>query len=114
MAHSLIHGLWQSAPYFINQIGFQIYLLGATFQYNAILLAVAGVSLALLVYLDRRSATRRRLAEGLRRYRIAWTLPLALIVIALAIYGYFVRPQVGQVTAYEYWYGGRLDPKPGS
>jgi 4-amino-4-deoxy-L-arabinose transferase-like glycosyltransferase len=110
VAHSLVHGLWQSAPYFFNQIGFQTYMLGANQRYTLPLLVTVVASLILLVVLDRDPAMRGRLAEWLRHHRVAWSLPLALIVIGLAIYGYFVRPQVGQMTVHAYWYAGGSIP----
>lgn len=110
VAHSFIHGLWQSAPYFYNQIGFQIYMLGALRRYSVILIAAAIAGLAGLIFLDRSVPARSRLAETLRRYRIGWTVPLALLVIGLAVYGYFVRPHIGQTTVREYWYAGGSIP----
>jgi len=109
--HSFIHGMWQSAPYFFNLIGYLIYMLGAIKRYSVALLVAALVSLILLAYLDRNAVTRSRLAKWIGCHRIGWSLPIALIVIGLAVYGYFVRPHIGQVTMSEYWYAGGSIPR---
>ena len=110
VVHSFVHGLWQSAPYFYNQIGYQIYTLSAVRPYGVALVGLAAVGLIALIFLDRNTTTRGRLAAWLRRHRVAWSAPIALCVIGLAVYGYFVRPQVGQAVMHEYWYAGGSIP----
>ena len=38
--------------------------------------------------------------------RLPWGWIAALLVIVLALYAYLVRPHLGQVLSYAYWYGG--------
>jgi hypothetical protein len=105
--HSLIHGLWQSAPYFYNQTNAFASLIN-NYRIPLLVLALSGV--ILILFLDWQVALRSKVGEWLRRHRMAWALPAALIVIGLAIYGYFVRPQIGQATMYNYWYAGGSIP----
>lgn len=108
--HSFVHGLWQSAPYFFNQIGYQLFILSILRRYALALAVLAAAALILLIFLDRNAAVRGRAAEWLRRHRFAWSAPIAVLVIGLAVYGYFVRPQVGQAVVHEYWYAGGSIP----
>jgi 4-amino-4-deoxy-L-arabinose transferase-like glycosyltransferase len=103
-AHSLLHAVIQSAPYFFTTFQYGIGLLGRNW-----LLPVGSILLgsALLLILHRNRQEMGRLA----RYRrpLAW-LAVALLLLLVA-YGWFIRPYAGvDPINYEYWYGGGQIP----
>jgi 4-amino-4-deoxy-L-arabinose transferase-like glycosyltransferase len=103
-AHSLLHAVIQSAPYFFSTFQYGIRLLGRNWllPVGAILL---GAVLLLILHRNRREMGR------LTRYRrpLAW-LGVTLVLLLVA-YGWFIRPYAGAgAINYDYWYGGGQIP----
>ena len=90
LAHSLLHALWQSRPYFYELFGFGLLLLRV---YWGVPLAGALLGLALLALLLRYRAGVTRLW---RRYRRPLLLAAIAGFVAWAGHGWFVRPFTGQ------------------
>ncbi len=90
VAHSLLHGYWQSRPYFVVHTGLGVQLL----QTNWLIPAVAIAAVAVGVWIVRRWGGAL-FEAGQPYYRVALG---ALVAVALvfALYGWFVRPVVGQ------------------
>lgn len=85
VAHSLLHGAWQSAPYFYETVGYGLRELGR--NWPLLLVAVGGGLLFLWAV--------RRFRHGfaaLGRYRRPALLALIGAVLLFALYGWFVRP----------------------
>jgi hypothetical protein len=114
--HSLLHGALLSEPYVSSQVKPNRSLL-VTMLALALAAGVAAVAGSLFA---RRIARRqgaglpgRIRALGLavsdfgRRY---WRPGGALLILALAAYGYFLRPYLGQTVSHAYWYGGGTIP----
>lgn len=100
-AHSFAHALWQSSPYFYNIFGYGLGLLRGSWQIPvaSILLVVAGLAAVSQI------PYRPQLFYRCRR-PLLWSV-MALL-LALALYGWFVRPYVGDAApAWADWYGGR-------
>jgi hypothetical protein len=106
--HSLAHGLLWSRPYFLSLMRYGGAL--ATRQLMIPSIAAAAASIVLIL-LSLRGDRRGRLPARLRTWRPFWAWLSAALVIALAVYGYWVRPQVEQTALYSYWYGGGQIPK---
>ncbi|MGD8857738.1 MAG: hypothetical protein PVG33_15495 [Chloroflexota bacterium] len=101
--HSFVHALWQSRPYFYSIFGYGLFLLRTNPALPVGVVLIGGVLLLLL-------GRYRHQLERFARYRrpIAWAA--VALVLALALYAYFVRPHLGSVTTYDYWYGGGQVP----
>jgi 4-amino-4-deoxy-L-arabinose transferase-like glycosyltransferase len=100
--HSLLHGALQSGPYTASLFH---YVQIVVFTRLKPLAALGAAAIALTVFVAF-AARRRRSALGLQIQRLPWGWIAALLVIALALYAYLVRPHLGQVLSYAYWYGG--------
>jgi hypothetical protein len=101
-AHSLLHGLIVSRPYFWLQIR-----AGAGIGRPLLAPLVATLTVALVLGMVLAYRGRQRLP--LSRLPGLWSALrwiAAAAVIALAVYAYFLRPQLAQLHAYPYWYGG--------
>jgi hypothetical protein len=103
-AHSLIHGLFFSWPYFNNLYEYGLWLI-RRYLLIPILLTLAGAGV--LIVMDRKPRLRK---WGVQMWA-AWRVPLLSLVTAsviiLAVYGYWIRPALGgDSTAHAYWYGG--------
>jgi len=112
-AHSLIHAVWQSWPYFYNT-----YFGGTKLPIPAPIL-IGGLILAVAAFLalDRWVATRESVAT--RSDWVAWAgtwwrrvLTLAAIgLVLLAAYAYFIRPLSADPTKqFNYWYADSTIP----
>ncbi len=102
--HSLIHALWQSRPYFFELFGFAMQLL----RVNWIIPVGAGiVGFGLLVGLGR---YRYQLAQ-LVRYQRPFLGSLVLAFIIWGIYGWFIRPYLGQTTIWNDPYSASSIPQ---
>lgn len=99
--YSLVHALWQSAPYFTNTFGY-VLLMVRLYWPAVAATAVAGLALLLLAL-----RYRQQLNE-LGRYR-AWILATAMaVIVLLAAYAWFIRPFTANVIPdWQDWYGGR-------
>ncbi|MCP4423778.1 MAG: hypothetical protein GY803_04735, partial [Chloroflexi bacterium] len=102
--HSLIHALWQSHPYFFELFGFALRLL----RINWIIPVAAGIfGLSLLMGLSR---YRRQLAQ-MSRYQRPFLGSLALAFIIWGIYGWFIRPYLGEALVWNDPYSASTIPK---
>lgn len=93
IAHSFAHAWLQSRPYFLVHSGLGVALLLANWAIPAVA-AVAGVA---FVYLLWRAGPRFMAEFG--RYRKYALVALMAVVLIFAVYGWFVRPVVGEPVA---------------
>lgn len=106
-AHSLVHGALFSGPYFYGLLGYSLRLLRQFWLPGAVLLGLAIVSLGVAVW---RPAWRGRLLAAIVARRQLWALIAAALLLAVALYGYFLRPYWGEARTFAYWYGGGAIP----
>ena len=106
-AHSLIHGALLSSPYFF---GLFRYSRGLISRSLLIPLALVGLAVLALLVLSLRPQLRTRTFAWLTARRRLWIAGAVIMVLGLAVYGYFVRPHLGQVKTAAYWYGGGETP----
>jgi 4-amino-4-deoxy-L-arabinose transferase-like glycosyltransferase len=103
--HSLLHAIWQSAPYFYNTFGYGVNLLRSNWLIPVTALFIGA---GLLLVLGR----FRNKSEILGRYQRPFLMAAAISVAILAIYGYFIRPNLGgPVNVFEDWYSGGQIPE---
>ena len=93
IAHSLLHALWQSRPYFFDLFAYALILARRAWWVLAI--AFAGF----LISLGGIYRFRTRLI-GLRRYRRQALLLVGVVIVLLAIYGWWIRPYTADVRSY--------------
>ena len=86
-AHSLIHALWQSWPYFYNTFGFGLSILRQRPWLPAIVLVVGLSGFGLLLW----SRDKGKLSLPAHRFPAA-TAVAALLLVLLSMYAYFLRP----------------------
>lgn len=96
LLHSLVHGYWQSRPYFLDLYGFALALLRSSWWLALAGLLAAGIFLWLLVRVRGRLGRLRRLRPWLLGTLVAGFL-------VYAVYGWFIRPVVVNTS-------GWLDP----
>ncbi|MFN2188610.1 MAG: glycosyltransferase family 39 protein, partial [Candidatus Promineifilaceae bacterium] len=102
--HSLIHGRFQSTPYFYNTFSYGITLL----EKNWILPLLGLMAVALLFLFGNKF---RNLAPRIQKYRRLVLLFIVFVVLLLFFYGWFIRPTLGDAEAtYDYWYAGGQIP----
>lgn len=100
-AHSLVHAVWQSRPYFLGLFDYGLRLLAANPA-----LPVAALAVAVLVLLGI-GRYRQHFAFVARARQPLLGVAVALLVL-LAGYGWFIRPHIDPaVAAWNEWYGGR-------
>ncbi len=103
--HSLVHALWQSQPYFFELFGFALRLLSKSW----IIPVVIGIGLLVLVIgLGR---YRRQFLQCVDRYQRPLLGVLILAFILWAIYGWFIRPNIGEVILWNDPYGETKIPQ---
>lgn len=97
--HSVAHGVLFSGPYFFNLARYAVVKLGALLP-----LALSGALLGVLLLWRWRRGWRPRLA------RAHWQRPArlggVLLVLLLALFGWFIRPAIGATLVGVDWYGG--------
>ncbi len=106
-AHSLLHGALLSTPYFSGLFGYSLRLLT---RFAAPLLGFSGLIVAGWLLARLQPQRFRRLAAWAGARRQLWAILAAGVVAAAAVYGYFVRPYLGEVRVSAYWYGGGTVP----
>ena len=108
-AHSMAHGLLITQPYFslLTLTGIKTLLGSAS---RRIGFALAGASLAAfalaVIWLRRRPGRREKLSARFDRLVPVVLSIGAVLVILLALYAYFIRPQLDSIRVGNYWYGG--------
>jgi hypothetical protein len=102
-AHSLIHGVFLSGPYFFGQFR---YARGLISRSLLIPLALVGLAALVLIVLSTRPQLRARAVTWVGARRSLWVIGAAILLAAIAVFGYFVRPHLGEVKISAYWYGG--------
>lgn len=103
-AHSFLHALTQSRPYFYEIFGYGLRLLRVNWAIPAT--AVLTTLLALLIF----AYYRERLAQ-LARYRHPALAALAILALLLGLYGWFIRPVVGETITWNDWYSTGQVPR---
>lgn len=105
--HSLLHGVLLSGPYFFGLLSYGRALISRTLVVPLLLLVLATLT---LTGFSLSSAQRARLsAWGITR-RPLWSAAAAILLASIAIFAYFVRPDLGEVKVVAYWYGGGTIP----
>jgi 4-amino-4-deoxy-L-arabinose transferase-like glycosyltransferase len=107
MLHSLLHARFQGWPYFYN-----VYLAGHAFTPARLSLLAGGlVILGVIFSLADRGVTRPNGWVRLARIRRVGLYVVAVMLVFLAAYAYFLRPlQADPTRASPYWYGGNTIP----
>ncbi|HEX6383408.1 MAG TPA: hypothetical protein VF177_01950, partial [Anaerolineae bacterium] len=90
IGHSLVHGYWQSRPYFFDLFGFGLLLLRQNW-----LLAAAGAVIG-IIFVWAISHFRGQF-QHLGRYQQSIRLLMIIAVLLFAAYGWFVRPYSTEV-----------------
>ena len=101
--HSLVHGVLLSSPYV-----FSLFLYGRGLVSRSLIvpLAFVGIAAVALLVLSLRPQLRARALAWVAARRFLWVAGAIGLVIGLAVYGYFLRPHLGQIKTGAYWYGG--------
>ena len=102
-AHSLIHGVFLSSPYFFSLFSYSRALISRAL---VIPLIFAGVVAFALIVLSLRPQLRARVLAWVTARRSLWVAVSVVLVVGLAVYAYFLRPHLGQIRTAAYWYGG--------
>ncbi len=93
VAHSFLHGILFSAPYFSEHIGFALRLLWRSWWLPVLAVIAGGVLLWLI------SRQRQRI-DDLARFRKPLLFTLAGTFLLNALYGWFVRPVIQEASLY--------------
>ncbi len=102
--HSLVHAQVQSTPYFYNTFSYGLNLLRVNWLIPLLAIFIGG---AVLIMFGR----FRRYTSDLGRYRRPIVLAASGTLIILVIYGWFIRPAIGDLGASrDYWYAGGQIP----
>ena len=102
-AHSLVHGVFLSGPYFF---GLFRYSRGLISRSLVIPLVVVGLAALALIVLSARPRMRARAVTWVGARRSLWITGTVILLAAVAVFGYFVRPHLGEVKTAVYWYAG--------
>jgi hypothetical protein len=102
-AHSLVHGVFLSRPYFFTLFRYSGGLISRFLTITVALFLLASLT---LIVLGTRPQWRARVVAWVGARRSMWLMAVAIILAATAIFAYFVRPHLGEVRTTEYWYGG--------
>jgi hypothetical protein len=105
VAHSFIHAWWQSRPYFVVHSGLGLRLLQVNWAIPLVAAAAGGLGLWLLWRYG--AALGDRATGPARRYAL---LALIGVTVAFVVYGWFVRPVVGQTILRPDAYSGETIP----
>jgi hypothetical protein len=106
-AHSVFHGVFLSSPYFFGLFGYSSRLVARSLM---IPLGLVVAAVLLLIVLSLWPQFRARVGAWVAARRSLWVAGAVVLVIGLAIYGYFLRPHLGQIKTAAYWYGGGQIP----
>jgi hypothetical protein len=102
-AHSLVHGILLSSPYFFSLFRYGRGLISRSL---VVPLALVGLAALALIVLSLRPPLRVRAFVWVAARRSLWIGVVVGLVICLVVFGYFVRPHLGDVKTSAYWYGG--------
>jgi len=89
--HSFVHGLWFSAPYFYEHIGYGLALLRANWLIPLTVLFLGAIFLGLVYFFRGRFSV-------LGRYKRPTLLALIGLILLFAVYGWFIRPYATVAT----------------
>ena len=102
--HSIIHAAWQSAPYAYNLFAYGLNLI----QRNWLIPAAAVLlGIGVLMFFGRFA----HLLERLTPYRRPIAAAFIIGVVLLVLYGWFLRPALGETTIRPDWFGGGNWPR---
>lgn len=104
IVHSFIHAWWQSRPYFVVHSGLGLRLL----RVNWVIPVTALVVAVVFIWLLRRAGPR--FSAGYARYRRYAVAMLIGVTIVFAVFGWFVRPVIGEIVARPDLYSGATIP----
>ena len=110
-AHSLIHGVLLSSPYFFSLFRYSRGLISRSL---VIPLALVGLAALALIVLSLRPQLRARAFAWVAARRSLWITGAVALVLGLAVFGYFVRPHLGEVKTCGLLVRRRRNSQPGS
>ena len=110
-AHSLVHGVFLSSPYFFSLFRYSRGLISRSL---VIPLALVGLAALALIVLSLRPQLRPRVVAWVTARRSLWVTGAAILLIRLAVFGYFMRPHLGEVKTCGLLVRRRRDSQPGS
>ncbi len=102
--HSIIHALWQSRPYAYNLFAYGLNLV----ERNWLIPLMAALVIIIVLVFFGRFANQ---LEKLTKYRQSFIIMAIVGVILLALYGWFLRPYLGEPTIRSDWFGGGQLPR---
>jgi hypothetical protein len=102
-AHSLIHGVFLSSPYFFSLFRYGRGLISHSL---VILFVLVGLVALALIVLSLRPLLRTRAVAWVAARQSLWVTAAAILLATVAVFAYFVRPHLGEVKTSAYWYGG--------
>lgn len=106
--YSLIHAVWQGWPYFYN-----VYFAGRSSTPAGLAVLAGGLILLAAAFVVLDSVVTRRPGGAIRLER-TWRILLSIVAVGLvmlALYAYFVRPlQANPAREMSYWYGEHKVP----
>ncbi len=89
VVHSFVHAVWLSAPYFYEHIGFGLRILWRSWLVPVAALFIGLVFIGLVYFFRGRFS-------ALRRFQRPVKLMLIGVILASAIYGWFIRPYTAE------------------
>jgi hypothetical protein len=102
IVHALLHAALISTPYAERLINFALRTLDQTGLAIPLILALLLALVVGVIYIY----YRERLEHAWTKHRHTLLWAATSLVIFLALFGWFVRPVIGQVRTYPDWYGG--------
>jgi hypothetical protein len=101
--HSLLHGVFLSRPYFLTLFRYSGGLISRSLMAP---LAFMGLLMLALIVIATRRQWRLHAVAWANARRSLWLSGGAILLAGAAVFGYFVRPHLGEIRPAAYWYGG--------
>lgn len=111
--HSIAHAVFITKPYASVILGATTRVFTGAGPQRVVVAAVFAVMVVAVLawlFLRRSDNLRNRARAVLIRVRPAGLYAAAGVVVALALFAYFIRPHLGEITVGNYWYGGGALP----